>query len=172
MRSRIYSGFIVAGAAALALCSCSSPHGTNDSKMVPSTSSVRQVSLPTSTPKRTDAKRSIVLGRSLPKPYQPIGYGTARPSTIFNGGGIAISGRVVGVVWRSWGGNTAVASAIGWWVPKGAKGISEGKAAAVTVVASDPGMCHGRRAYRRLLIFFPNHNQTAASSAPLDICDW
>lgn len=97
------------------------------------------------------------------------GFGAVRPPEInANGDGTSF---VEGVRWSSWGGPQAVGRGTAYWVPPNADSAHSVPAAA-TVVASDPGPCQGRLGYRRLVWFFPQYGETAATNSGYDrICD-
>jgi hypothetical protein len=93
------------------------------------------------------AKTSVVLGKKHLLAYG-IGWGTAHPRLIFNGGDP--SGKAWHLRWRNWGAPSASARGLTWiFRPKGGYYRKPG---AIELRASRIGRCtpHGPRAYTRL----------------------
>jgi hypothetical protein len=84
-----------------------------------------------------------------------VGYGTARPSELFNGG--VATGHVFDIVWDSWGDDPAVGHGIGYYSATG--GSSSALEHPATVVAFDLGDCDGRNGYRQVRWFFVEQGQ-------------
>lgn len=119
------------------------------------------------------AKRSTpvpTLGK-IWGPYQ-LGYGTVRPTTIFNGGDP--TGQVTGVRWRSWGDDTANGMGSGVWVPPSndpAVGVaSHSQDVPATVVAFRLGWCGKTYMYRAIEWYFPSKGEKFDPNNYIDIC--
>ncbi|HEY3831872.1 MAG TPA: hypothetical protein VGO03_06240 [Acidimicrobiia bacterium] len=96
------------------------------------------------------------------------GYGEVRPSTIDNGGD---EGGTVGQVrWLSWGGERAIATAIGNYVAPG-KFMYEAVPARATVVAFNLGTCHDAPAYLSIEWYFPEHGESFDPAKSWNICN-
>lgn len=92
------------------------------------------------------------------------GLGQSRPDLIYFGGDP--TGRVMDVTWSSWGGDKAEATGLGNWREAGV-GTHEAPA---TVVAFDVGTCNGKRAYRKVAIFFPQHGESFDPANGVNVC--
>lgn len=103
----------------------------------------------------------IVWGRSQQ------GYGTARPSTIDNGGDP--TGLVTDVRWQSWGGPTATATGMSSDA-NGKASIAEAVQRQATVQAFDLGDCEGKLMYRAIEWYFPSDGQKFDPNSYIDIC--
>ena len=95
------------------------------------------------------------------------GFGTVKPSEIFNGGDP--TGMVSHIVWESWGGPEAVGIGTAEYV-KPSQSVAEGKEEPATVVAFDLGSCNGRIMYRAVEWYFSQHGQTFDRSHYENIC--
>jgi len=96
----------------------------------------------------------IVLGRHNPFDPTAIGFGKVKPREVYLGG--SGSGLVRNIHWYSWGGKRALGWGEGHYSPPGhsnAEGISE----AANIVAFRVGECNGRRAYKAIEWYFPEH---------------
>jgi hypothetical protein len=107
------------------------------------------------------------LGRLAGAFFQGEGFGQVEPSTVFNGGDP--TGLVRDVVWRSWGGPTAVGSGTSDYVGP-AQTVAGGTEEPATVVAFDLGTCQGRLMYQAVEWYFPQHGQTFDPHRYEDIC--
>jgi hypothetical protein len=89
----------------------------------------------------------VVLGKKNLLPYSQ-GWGTARPSVVFNGG--VPSGKAWNLVWDGWGSRAATARGLTWIYRPG--GGYYAKPAAIELRASRIGRCtaDGPRAYTHL----------------------
>jgi hypothetical protein len=105
------------------------------------------------------------LGRSW-APDQD-GYGTVRPSHIFNGGDP--TGDVTDLHWKSWGARRAVGHGVSDYVAPN-QPVADGTQEPVTVVAFDRGRCHGALMYRAVEWYFPQHGGGFDRSQYIDIC--
>ncbi len=95
------------------------------------------------------------------------GFGQVEPTTVFNGGDP--TGLVRDVVWKSWGGATAVAGGVSDYVGPG-QTVAAGAEEPATVVAFDLGTCQGRLMYQAVEWYFPQHGQTFDAQQYEDIC--
>jgi hypothetical protein len=124
-------------------------------------------STPTTTSTTTTATTGPVpvLGRPPPPPGN--GFGKIRPSVVYNGGDP--TGLVTHIAWKSWGGSQAVGTGIGWYVAPN-QDVASGTDERATVVAFDPGTCHGKYMYQELEWYFPQHGQTFDPKQSENIC--
>jgi hypothetical protein len=97
-----------------------------------------------------------VLGRLAGVFAHGSGFGQIRPSRIFNGGDP--TGLVSHIAWTSWGGARAVGIGTSDYVGP-TQSVATGSQEAVTVVAFNLGTCDGRRMYRAVEWYFPQHGQ-------------
>jgi hypothetical protein len=81
------------------------------------------------------------------------GFGTAEPSTIFNGGDP--SGEVTNIRWTGWGNPTAIGTGLNPIFKPG--GGYYRKPAMIELRATSLGKCGARGAYTRLEARLPNH---------------
>lgn len=95
------------------------------------------------------------------------GYGTARPSTVFNGGDP--TGEVTGITWSSWGGSQAVGRGTAEYVADG-QSVAEGHEEPATIVAFDLGSCAGAQRYRAVVWYFPQHGESFQPRHDYDLC--
>ncbi|MFC5061693.1 hypothetical protein [Actinomycetospora atypica] len=105
-----------------------------------------------------------VLGTARPDSR---GYGSPRPSVI--DGGASSSGLVEGVRWSDWGEDRARGRGTALYVPEGSAN-AEGRRERAEVVAFDLGECDGRRAYRRVAWYFPQHDEAFDPARSLPVC--
>jgi hypothetical protein len=99
-------------------------------------------------------------------PYQS-GWGTSRPTEVFNGGDP--TGRISNVTWQSWGGSEAVGRGTSYYVNSTATAAT-GELEPATIVAWDLGTCLGHRAYLRATWYFPTMGDQLDRSNSYDIC--
>ena len=92
-----------------------------------------------------------------------MGYGHVRPTVVFNGGDP--TGRVITIVWMTWGGRRAIGHGIGYFA---GTTVAKGHSAPVTIVAFMRGTCGGRWAYKAV-DWYPA-GQSFDSKRYLDIC--
>jgi hypothetical protein len=102
---------------------------------------------------RTARSMKLVLGGKEFAAPNGEGWGTERPSRIFNGGDL--SGLITQVRWTSWGGTLA----IGWgkesiFKPRGGY---YPRPVSIKLRAEAIGDCEGRQAYMRLSFRYPSH---------------
>ncbi|HEY7144592.1 MAG TPA: hypothetical protein VH637_10115 [Streptosporangiaceae bacterium] len=95
------------------------------------------------------------------------GFGQVRPAMIFNGGDP--TGLVTHIVWRSWGQPRAVGTGFSDY-PAPGQPVTSGTQQRVTVVAFSLGTCAGRRMYRAVEWYFPQHGQAFDPGRYEDIC--
>jgi hypothetical protein len=113
----------------------------------------------------TNAQEPI-LGHFWPPDSK--GYGTVRPTTIFNGGDP--TGLVSHIRWHNWGKPLAVGIGEGDYVWPGL-GVADGSTAAVArIVAFDLGTCDGKLMYREVEWYFPRYGERFNPTDPLDTC--
>jgi hypothetical protein len=118
-----------------------------------------------STTQPSSTGNAPTLGREWASAQQ--GYGSVRPSTIFNGGDP--TGAVTDVHWQSWGGPQAMGQGTSDYVADN-QTVAEGTQEPATVVAFDLGMCQGKLAYRAIEWFFPQHGQAFNTNRYINIC--
>ncbi len=95
------------------------------------------------------------------------GYGTQRPSTIFNGGDP--TGLVTDVHWRSWGSPQAIGD--GTSIDDShSPSVAEAPQAKATVVAFDLGPCEGKLMYRAITWYFPERGGSFNPHVHINIC--
>jgi hypothetical protein len=97
------------------------------------------------------------------------GYGSARPTTISNGGDP--TGIVMDVSWQSWGGPEAMGTGTGYYDPPNVP-VAESKAEQATVVAFDLGSCGGTYMYQGIEWYFPESGGSFDNTTYLNICSW
>lgn len=100
------------------------------------------------------------------EPYQS-GWGTPRPSEVFNGGDP--TGRITNVTWQSWGGPEAVGHGTGYYLSPTAVALT-GELEPATIVAWDLGTCLGKRAYLRATWYYPSKGEKLDRTTSYDIC--
>jgi hypothetical protein len=95
------------------------------------------------------------------------GYGTARPSTVFNGGDPL--GLIKSITWNSWGGPTADGTGTAEWVGPN-QIVADGQDESAQIRAFDLGNCAGATRYRAVEWWFPQHGQTFQGEHTYDLC--
>lgn len=95
------------------------------------------------------------------------GYGTVKPTVIFNGGDP--SGLVTGIRWTGWGSAQATGYGQGWSTAQ-ATDTASGHYANATVVAFDLGMCRGKAMYKGVSWYFPAEGGHFEPLNYLDMC--
>jgi hypothetical protein len=106
-----------------------------------------------------------VLGRPAGVFASGTGWGKVRPAEVFNGGDP--TGLVTHISWSSWGGGRATGSGTSDWPYPD---VAAGKQEPVTIVAFDLGPCAGKRMYRAVEWFFPQHGQTFNPGKYENVC--
>jgi hypothetical protein len=96
-----------------------------------------------------------------------VGWGTVRPSEIWNGGNL--SSLVKDITWSTWSGSKAIGHGVGVYIPH-ANVSNKGYAEVAVVVAFDLGNCQGHMAYRALDVYFPTEGEKLVPSQGLQIC--
>ncbi|GAC80834.1 hypothetical protein SAMN04488550_0603 [Gordonia malaquae] len=117
-----------------------------------------------SPPARDDEGAEPVVLGSMPS--NGTGYGSARPTEIYAGG--SPTSRITGITWSDWGGAQAVGTGTGVWREDGRVGREQYIPA--TVVASDIGTCNGKRAYLKIVWYFPSKGETADAGREMKTC--
>jgi hypothetical protein len=107
-------------------------------------------------PPAPPAQPAPPLGRPAGVFAHGAGFGQARPSKIFNGGDP--TGLVTHITWKSWGGPRAVGTGTSDYVGP-TQSVATGAEEAATVVAFNLGTCDGKRMYRAVEWYFPQHGQ-------------
>ena len=90
------------------------------------------------------------------------GFGQVKPREIYYGGDP--TGLVCKIHWRSWGGQVARGTGIGWYI-SGNQSVAQGHAAVADVEAAKLGTWKGRPAYNRLTWSFPNYGRDRPASS-------
>ena len=166
----------VIGAAALSGCS-SAPAAAAGATVSPATTSSPTTagSTQTAAPPSTTPSQSAT---ALPAPPATLsqlagvfargsGFGQAEPVKIFNGGDP--TGLVTHIVWQSWGSARAVGTGTSEYVGP-SQSVATGTAEPVTIVAFRLGTCDGKRMYRAVEWYFPQHGQSFDPGRYEDIC--
>jgi hypothetical protein len=86
-----------------------------------------------------------------------LGFGEVRPREVYLGGDE--SGAFCGIHWLSWGGQFAIGTGTGWWVPRTGP-IAAGHEAPGVIVLHDLGMWQEAPAYQKLTWYFPQGGST------------
>jgi hypothetical protein len=107
------------------------------------------------------------LGRPAGVFAHGAGFGQVRPSKIFNGGDP--TGLVSHITWKSWGGPRAVGTGTSDYVGP-TQSVATGTEEAATVVAFNLGTCDGKRMYRAVEWYFPQHGQTFNPGRYENVC--
>ncbi|MGI6795727.1 hypothetical protein [Gordonia sihwensis] len=111
----------------------------------------------------TATAEDVVLG-SMPSNGK--GYGTSRPTEVYAGG--SPTSRITNITWSSWGGDRAEGTGTGTYRVDGRVGREQYIPA--TVVASNIGMCNGKRAYLTIAWYFPSKGETASAGREMKTC--
>ncbi|WP_159067519.1 hypothetical protein [Gordonia iterans] len=121
----------------------------------------------TETAARGDDQK-IVLGSAVSNSR---GFGTVQPREIHSGGS-GSSTYAYDLTWRDWGGDRATATGLGYYAPPGAPRANAPieEDVPITVVAFEPSMCNGQRAYTKVAYFFPGKSETFESARVLNAC--
>lgn len=89
-------------------------------------------------------------------PYQQ-GYGTVRPTNVFNGGDP--TGAVSHIRWQNWGAATAIGTGTSVYVWPGTAVASNGPMPGARIVAFHLGSCRGVPSYNAVEWFYPRYGQ-------------
>jgi hypothetical protein len=95
------------------------------------------------------------------------GYGTVRPSEVFNGGDG--HGEIWNITWSSWGGAQVTGTGTAGYADPGEVNADE-KPTPVVIVAWDLGPCNGKQVYRAVDWYFPSTGQTLIQDPHINIC--
>jgi hypothetical protein len=95
------------------------------------------------------------------------GYGTVRPSTVYNGGDP--TGLVEHITWSSWGGPRATGTGGSYYDPPN-KPVYQSTLQHVTIVAFDLGTCGGHPAYLAVEWYYPQHGQKFNPTTYINDC--
>jgi hypothetical protein len=124
-------------------------------------------------PPTAKERLGIVASRQAPRLGRPwgrgqIGYGTVRPTHIFNGGDP--TGEVEHIHWTGWGGSQAIGEGDAEYDWPGTSVASNGDTSGARVVAFHLGTCRGRPSYNAIEWYFPKYGQTFSSHDYINIC--
>jgi hypothetical protein len=124
-------------------------------------------------PPTAEERREIVASRQAPRLGRPwgrgqIGYGTVRPTHIFNGGDP--TGEVEHIHWIGWGRSQAIGEGDAEYDWPGTSVASNGDTSGARVVAFHLGTCRGRPSYNAIEWYFPKYGQTFSPHDYIDIC--
>lgn len=109
---------------------------------------------------------TIVLGSSQSNGR---GYGSVQPSVIDLGGASSTS-VMTGISWTDWGSDRATGTGVGTYQPPNKSGIYKESNTPGMVTAFAPGMCSGKRAYTKIVYYFPAKGQEFDAANAIDIC--
>ncbi len=115
---------------------------------------------------RSSSRPELVAGKVWAS--NQLGYGQARPSTIYNGGDP--TGRVEHIRWVDWGKAKAVGQGTAMYLGPNTTSVVDARNEPVTVVVWDICTCNGRRAYRNIEWFFPQHGQSFDATTYINMC--
>jgi hypothetical protein len=135
---------------------------------------VASASRPPNAQERTEiVGRALAASRQPPRlgrpwrPYQ-IGYGTVRPTHIFNGGDP--TGEMTHIHWTGWGSSQAIGEGDAEYVWPGTSVASNGDTPGARVVAFHLGACRGHLSYNAIEWYFPKYGQSFSPHAYINIC--
>lgn len=97
-----------------------------------------------------------------------VGYGRARPPTVFNGGDP--TGLVRHIRWTGWGSRKAVGSGISTYVWPGTGVANNGPVRGARIVAFHFGTCRGRPSYNAVEWYFPRYGERFDPHRYIDAC--
>lgn len=97
------------------------------------------------------------------------GFGTEQPSEIHLGGASSTS-EMKNLTWTAWGSDRATGNGVGNHQPPNKTGVHRESGVPGTVVAFAPGTCGGKRAYTKIVYFFPSKGQQFDEANAIDIC--
>ncbi len=124
------------------------------------------VTVPSESVFATAARRAPRLGR--PWGTDQIGYGTVRPTHIFNGGDP--TGEMQHIHWTGWGSRQAIGEGDAEYVWPGTSVASNGDTSGARVVAFHLGTCRGQPSYNAIEWYFPKYGQSFNPHAYINIC--
>lgn len=93
------------------------------------------------------------------------GYGSAQSSGNDLGGASSTS-HMDNITWKQWGSDRAT----GTYQPPNITGDHKESSTPGTVIAFDPGTCNGKRAYTKIVYFFPSKSEAFDDARAIDIC--
>jgi hypothetical protein len=169
----------VAGLIALAGCSSGHPQAAASSHPPASpapastspVASTAPATPPPATPTPSAAPSSpaspVALGQLSGLFAHGSGFGQVKPAMINNGGDP--TGLVTGLTWQSWGASRATGTGQAEWVGPH-QSVATGSQQQATVVAFRLGTCNGKRMYRAVEWYFPQHGQSFSARHYEDIC--
>lgn len=96
------------------------------------------------------------------------GYGSVKPTTIFNGGDG--SGLLKNITWQSWGDSKATGHGTGLYVSPSDASNADGTQEQATVVAFNLGTCKDKSSYNAIEWYFPQHGQLFSSTTYQNDC--
>jgi len=114
----------------------------------------------TATSPTSTASGTLTVSQAVPTlgrvwgPGGQKGYGTVRPSTVYNGGDP--TGLVEHINWLEWGGPNAIGSGFSVYVAPN-QSVAQGTLQRATIIAFDRGTCGGHPAYLAVEWYFPQH---------------
>jgi hypothetical protein len=101
-------------------------------------------------------------------PFQT-GYGRPAPPSLYTGGdGTSWAAEIR---WESWGGTKAVGHGTAAYLGPDARSSADAKSEPATIVAFDLGTCRGRRGYRAVNWYFPQHGESFDPTWHFDACE-
>jgi hypothetical protein len=119
-----------------------------------------------SAPKASGHVPAPRLGRTWGRSQS--GYGTVRPTRVFNGGDP--TGLVIHIHWSGWGSGEAIGRGDAEYVWPGTSVASNRLTSGARIVAFHLGTCRGHRAYNAIEWYFPKYGQTFNPNDYIDIC--
>jgi hypothetical protein len=97
------------------------------------------------------------------------GFGTATPAVVSTGGDP--TGTVRRIHWTGWGSKRAVGTGISTYVWPGTSVASNKPVKGATIVAFNPGTCHGRKAYNAVEWYFPKYGEKFDAHRYINACN-
>jgi hypothetical protein len=143
-------------------------------------SAMRELGLGTSCPRTaallagsaTTARRSAASRRAprLGRPWghDQAGYGTVRPTHIYNGGDP--TGDVTHVHWTGWGASQAIGEGDAEYQWPGTSVASNPSTSGARVVAFHLGTCRGHPSYNAIEWYFPKYGESFDPKSYINIC--
>jgi hypothetical protein len=177
-RAGRYAAIAIGVAGIAALCGCSAtpaassgitstPATTAPGSSAPATTPATTASPTPTVQASTPPSAPVVLGRLAGVFAHGSGFGQVEPARIFNGGDP--TGLVTHIVWRSWGSARATGTGESDYVGP-SQSVATGTQEPVTVVAFSLGTCDGKRMYRAVEWYFPQHGQAFDPGRYENIC--
>jgi hypothetical protein len=118
----------------------------------------------TSKPAKPIPKSPILAG---PWSSGQVGYGHAKPVTIFNGGDP--TGLVTHIDWTDWGHAEAIGTGTAEYVGP-THSVASGTEESARIVVFHLAVCHGHAAYNAIEWYFPQHGQHFKPNTYIDPC--